>query len=72
MSPKALTSFQTFQHLTIELLTYSIINFNLLILSLNTSTTYSLILYENQDIALAMSSSSHADPGLEVAFKYLN
>ena len=71
MSPKALTSFQTFQHLTIELLTYSIINFNLLILSLNTST-YSLILHENHDIALTMSSSSHADPGLKVAFKYLN
>ena len=72
MSPKALTSFQTFQHLTIELLTYSIINFNLLILSLNTSTTYSLILHENHDIALMMSSSSHADPGLKLAYNYLN
>ena len=34
MSPKALTSFQTFQHLTIELLTYSTINFNLIHLPL--------------------------------------
>ena len=31
-----------------------------------------LTIYENHDLAIARSSSSHADPGLRVAFKCLN